>query len=97
MDMNLCADCGSNGIDAMTFAMGAAGALVCFALGAGLALLSGRLSRSMNLPLLAVALVPALLLALALASSGLRPALLFPLAFMIGEGLTLRRMYQNAA
>ena len=96
MDMNLCADCGGNGMDAMTLALGAGGVLICFALGAGLALLSAAFARVANLSLVTVASVSALLLVIAVAALQVRPAFVFPFSFLVGEGLAVHRMHRKA-
>jgi hypothetical protein len=96
MDMNLCADCGGSGMDAMTFTLGAGGMLICFALGGGLALLAGDLSRAANLSRVTAASVGALLLVIAVAALEVRPAFVFPFSFLLGEGLAVHRMYRKA-
>ena len=95
MDMNLCADCGGSGMDAMTLALGAGGLIICFALGAALALFAGALSRAANLSLVTAASVAALLVVVAVAALDVRPALVFPVSFLVGEGLAVHRMYRK--
>jgi lipopolysaccharide export LptBFGC system permease protein LptF len=92
MDMNLCADCGGSGMNAATFALAAGGVIICFALGAALALLAGTLSRGA----VPIALVIGLVLIIGVASLNMRPALVFPFAFFLGEGLTLHRLHRDA-